>query len=59
MTNSKSGYKLTTVNMEKAVVNHHRVKIHKYLGMKIDYSVKGEVIFGINKYVENMINDFA
>ncbi len=39
------------------VVNHHG-KIHKYLGMEIDYSKKGKVIFGMIKYVKNMIYDF-
>jgi hypothetical protein len=32
--------------------------IHEYLGMEIDYSERGKVIFGMIKYVENMINDF-
>ena len=36
----------------------HRGKIHEYLGMEIDYSQKGKVIFGMIKYVENMIEDF-
>jgi hypothetical protein len=36
----------------------HRGKIHEYLGMEIDYTEKGKVIFGMIKYVENMIKDF-
>jgi len=36
----------------------HRGKIHEYLGMEIDYSQKGKVIFGMINYVENMIEDF-
>jgi hypothetical protein len=39
-------------------VGSHHGKVHKYLGMEIDYSEKGKVIFGMIKYVENMINDF-
>jgi hypothetical protein len=32
-------------------------KVHEYLGMEIDYTEKGKVIFGMIKYVENMIKD--
>ena len=33
-------------------------KIHEYLGMKLDYSVKGQVIIDMVDYVESMINSF-
>ena len=39
------------------VVSHHG-KVHEYLGMEIDYTIKGKVIFGMIKYVENMIEYF-
>jgi hypothetical protein len=39
-------------------VVHHCGKVHEYLGMEIDYTEKGKVIFGMIKYVENMIKDF-
>ena len=35
-----------------------RGKIHDYLGMRIDYSVDGEVKFDMIDYVESMIKDF-
>ena len=31
---------------------------YDYLGMELDYSVKGKVKINITKYVENMIKDF-
>ena len=36
----------------------HRGKRHDYLGMELDYSVKGKVKINMTKYVENMIEDF-
>eukprot|EP00978_Attheya_sp_CCMP212_P044901 scaffold326348_cov39-Attheya_sp.AAC.1 len=39
-------------------VVQHRGKTHEYQGMEIDYTRKGKVIFGMIKYVENMIKDF-
>jgi hypothetical protein len=39
-------------------VTIHRGKIHEYLGIEIDYSVKGEVKIGMIEYVENMLNNF-
>jgi hypothetical protein len=39
-------------------VINHRGKVHEYLGMEIDYTERGKVIFGMIKYVQNMIRDF-
>ena len=39
------------------VVSHCGM-IHEHLGMEIDYTIKGKVIFGMIKYVENLIEDF-
>jgi hypothetical protein len=63
----KSSHKVLKVNDEfekwlqinygqhRKVVNH-RGKVHDYLGMEIDlYTEKGKVIFGMVKYVENML----
>jgi hypothetical protein len=36
----------------------HRGTRHDYLGMELDYSVKGKVKINMTKYVENMIEDF-
>jgi hypothetical protein len=41
----------------RKVVNHCG-KVHEYLCMEIDYAEKGKVIFGMIKYVEDMIKDF-
>jgi hypothetical protein len=39
-------------------VTIHRGRIHEYLGMKIDYSVKGKVKIGMIEFVlENMLED--
>jgi hypothetical protein len=35
----------------------HWGKIHEYLGMEVDYSMKGKVKIGIIEYVENMIKN--
>jgi hypothetical protein len=40
------------------VIKTMRGKIHEYLGMKLDYSVKGQVIIDMVDYVESMINSF-
>ena len=34
-----------------------RGKVHKYLGMTIDYSSPGKLIFSIINYIENMLDD--
>ena len=34
-----------------------RGKVHKYLGMNIDYSSPGKLIFSIINYIGNMIED--
>jgi hypothetical protein len=39
-------------------VTTHWGKIHDYLGMQIDYSVKGKVKIGMIEYVANMLEDF-
>jgi hypothetical protein len=39
-------------------VTIHQGKIHEYLGMEIDYSVKAKVKIGMIQYVENMLEDF-
>jgi hypothetical protein len=36
----------------------YRGKIHEYLGMEIDYSVKGKIKICMIKYVDNMLKDF-
>ena len=36
----------------------HRGTRHDYLGMELDYSVKGKVKINMTKYIENMIEDF-
>jgi hypothetical protein len=68
--NLKSSHKDRTVNdkfeqwLQTNYGKHGKVanihcKVHaEYLGMKIDYTEKGKVIFGLIKYVENMIRDF-
>ena len=35
-----------------------RGKVHKYLGMVIDFSSKGKVKFRMDDYVMEMLNDF-
>ena len=65
----KSSHKSSKVNdkfeqwLQKQYGKHgkvasHRGKIHEYLGMELDYSVKGEVKFGMTKYVRNMLETF-
>jgi hypothetical protein len=39
-------------------VTSHRGKIHKYLGMELDYTEDGKVKIGMLGYVENMLSDF-
>ena len=36
----------------------HQGKRHDYLGMELDYCVKGKVNIGMIKYVSNMLEDF-
>ena len=43
---------------EHGEVMMHRGKIHEYLGMKIDHSVKGKVKISMIEYVENMLKYF-
>jgi hypothetical protein len=40
------------------VTTIHQGKIHEYLGMEVDYSVKGKVKISMIEYVENMLKDF-
>ena len=35
-----------------------RGKVHKYLGMVIDFNSKGKVKFRMDDYVMEMLNDF-
>ena len=35
-----------------------RVKVHDYLGMNLDYTIKGEVKITIIPYIKEMIKDF-
>ena len=35
-----------------------RGKVHDYLAMTLDYTIKGEVRIGMEKYVQNMIDNF-
>ena len=39
-------------------VKVHKGKLHDYLAMNMDYSVKGEVRIEMKKYVKDMIKDF-
>jgi len=39
-------------------VSATRGKVHRYLGMVIDFSSKGRVKFRMNDYVKEMLNDF-
>ena len=34
-----------------------RGKVHDYLGMKIDYTKKGKVVFSMDKYVDDLIKE--
>ena len=43
---------------EHGAVAVHRGKIHEYLGMELEYTKKGELIIGMVKYVEKMIETF-
>ena len=36
-----------------------RGKIHEYLGMKLDYGIKGQVSVDMVAYVETMVNSFS
>ena len=36
----------------------HEGKVHDYLAMNLDYSIKGQVKIDMKKYVKDMINDF-
>ena len=42
-------------NIEKMTIT--RGKIHKYLGMTIDYSSPGKVIFSMVDFIVNMLDD--
>ena len=42
-------------NIEKMTIT--RGKIHKYLGMTIDYSSPGKVIFSMVDFIGNMLDD--
>ena len=39
-------------------VKNTRGKIHEYLGMKLDYSVKGQVTIDMVQYIESMLSSF-
>ena len=43
---------------EHGAVAVHRGKIHDYLGMELEYTNNGELIIGMVKYVEKMIETF-
>jgi hypothetical protein len=43
---------------EHREVTIHRGKIHDYLGMQLDYSVKGKVKIGMIEYVSEMLKHF-
>ena len=43
---------------EHGAVAVHRGKIHDYLGMELEYTESGELIIGMVKYVEKMIETF-
>ena len=43
---------------EHGEVTIHRGKIHDYLGMQLDYSVKGKVKVGMIEYVSEMLKHF-
>jgi hypothetical protein len=43
---------------EHGEVAIHRGKIHDYLGMQLDYSLRGKVKVGMIKYVKDMLEDF-
>jgi len=36
----------------------NRGKVHDYLGMDLDFSIKGKVKIGQIKYTQKMINEF-
>jgi hypothetical protein len=56
--NDKFEQWLQTNHGQHGKVVNHCGKVHEYLGMEIDYTKKGKVIFGMIKYVQNMIRDF-
>ena len=35
-----------------------RGKIHEYLGMQLDYQVKGQVSIGMVPYIKSLVTDF-
>ena len=43
---------------EIGLLKETRGKVHEYLGMTLDYSVKGEVSINMIKYLENMLEGF-
>jgi hypothetical protein len=49
---------LQTKYREHGEVTTHHGKIHKYLGIELDYTKDGIVKIGMIKYVENMLNEF-
>ena len=56
MTNSINGYR--TKFGAHGEVTMHQGKIHEYLGMEVDYSLKGKVNIGMMEYVGNMLKYF-
>jgi hypothetical protein len=67
--NLKSSHKMKSVNykFEKLLnskygkhrkVTATRGKVHKYLGMELEYRKQGELKIDMTKYVENMLNNF-
>ena len=43
--------------LKYAKMNITRDKIHKYLGMNIDYSLPGKLIFYVINFIGNILND--